>query len=61
MGRRRIIRWTEEEEQLLRDEYPDIGYRVCDLPEFSHRTPVSIIWKAEAMRLKEIQVKPLWV
>lgn len=33
-------------------KYPKMGYLVADLPEFEHRTSVSVIRKAEAMRLK---------
>jgi len=51
--------WTAAEVALLREKYPTLGYEVADLPEFKHRTPVSVIRKAEALRLKVDRITQL--
>ncbi len=43
-------KWSIEEEETLTKQYPLLGYKVCSL--FPNRTAVSVIRKAENMRLK---------
>lgn len=49
---KKYMLWTPEEEALLKSRYKEVGYKVVDLPEFSHRGSVSIIRKIGNMRLK---------
>lgn len=44
------MKWTQEEVEKLVENYPLMGYRVCDL--FPDRTKASVIRKAELLRLK---------
>ena len=44
------MKWTEIEETTLKENYPTMGYKACDL--FPERTASSVIRKAELMRLK---------
>lgn len=42
--------WTKKEEELLRENYPTMGYKVCQL--FPTRTKSSVLRKADWMDLK---------
>lgn len=44
------MKWTKEELEKLKANYPSMGFRSCDL--FPYRTPASVIRKAELLRLK---------
>ncbi len=44
------MKWTQIEEEKLKENYPLMGYKVCDL--FPDRTAAAVIRKAELLRLK---------
>ena len=53
-------RWTEEEEEILRQLYPHIVEKITieEIAELLHRSPTSVRNKARMLNLKVIYEKP---
>jgi hypothetical protein len=53
-------KWTEEEEEIMRQLYPHIVEKVTieEIAELLHRTPTAVRNKARMMGLKVVYEKP---